>query len=66
MYQHCDRNRINVIRIRELFAVKRGYLELHSFSSLVLNAFIEFYVLHNFVFLFCYRQHCAERKPAGI
>ena len=34
MYQHCDR--INVIR--ELLAVKHGYLELHLFSSLVLNA----------------------------
>ena len=38
MYEHCDR--INVIR--ELLAVKHGYLELHLFSSLILNAFIEF------------------------
>jgi len=44
MYQHWDR--ISVIR--ELLAVKHGYLELHLFSSLDLNAFIEFYVLHNF------------------
>jgi len=35
MYQQCDR--INVIR--ELLAVKHGYLELHVFSSLVLNGF---------------------------
>ena len=38
MYQHGDR--INVIR--ELLAVKHGYLELHLFSSLVLNTSIEF------------------------
>ena len=44
MYEHCDR--INVIR--ELLAVEHGYLELHLFSSLVLKAIIEFYVLHNF------------------
>ena len=35
IYQHCDR--INVIR--ELLAVKHGYLELHLFSSLVFECF---------------------------
>jgi len=34
MYQHWDR--ISVIR-----ELKHGYLELHLFSGLVLNAFIE-------------------------
>jgi len=45
MYQHWDR--ISVIC--ELLAVKQhGYLELHLFSSLLLNVFIQFYVLHIF------------------
>ena len=38
MYQHWDR--ISVIR--ELLAVRHGYLELDLFSSSALNAFIEF------------------------
>jgi len=38
LYQHWDR--ISIIRV--LLAVKHGYLELHLFSSSVLNAFIEF------------------------
>jgi len=38
MYQHRDR--ISVIR--ELLAVRHGYLELDLFSSSALNAFIEF------------------------
>jgi len=38
----------DVDAIRELLAVKHGDLELDVFSSSVLDAFVEFYVLNNF------------------